>query len=114
MTDKKIMNRWLVVLGAILIQLALGAIYAWSVFTPALTATSPTELVAQYGAYHEAPMLDNTQTEFDQMNAGLAELKKEARTLDLKERVTEDKTEKAALAELKREVTATMDGIILK
>jgi MFS family permease len=30
-------NRWLVVLGAILIQLALGSIYAWSVFTPALT-----------------------------------------------------------------------------
>ncbi|MDD3130366.1 MAG: OFA family MFS transporter, partial [Bacteroidales bacterium] len=114
MTDKKIMNRWLVVLGAILIQLALGAIYAWSVFTPALTATSPTELVAQYGAYHEAPMLDITQTEFDQMKAGLAELKKEARTLDLKERVTEDKAEKAALAEQKREVTATMDGIILK
>jgi OFA family oxalate/formate antiporter-like MFS transporter len=33
MSDGKIMNRWLVVLGAILIQLALGAIYAWSVFT---------------------------------------------------------------------------------
>jgi MFS family permease len=31
-------NRWLVVVGAILIQLALGAIYAWSVFTPKLTA----------------------------------------------------------------------------
>ena len=31
------MNRWLVVVGAILIQLALGAIYAWSVFTPDLT-----------------------------------------------------------------------------
>ena len=32
------MNRGLVVVGAILIQLALGAIYAWSVFTPSLTA----------------------------------------------------------------------------
>ena len=32
------MNRGLVVLGAILIQLALGAIYAWSVFTPDLKA----------------------------------------------------------------------------
>ncbi len=32
----KISNRWLVVVGAILIQLALGAIYAWSVFTPGL------------------------------------------------------------------------------
>lgn len=29
-------NRWFVVVGAILIQLALGAIYAWSVFTPFL------------------------------------------------------------------------------
>ena len=29
-------NRWKVVVGAVLIQLCLGAIYAWSVFTPAL------------------------------------------------------------------------------
>lgn len=34
--EKKVMNRWLVVVGAILIQNALGAIYAWSVFTPSL------------------------------------------------------------------------------
>lgn len=38
MSNEKVMNRWLVVVGAILIQLALGAIYAWSVFTPKLTA----------------------------------------------------------------------------
>ncbi len=37
MENQKVMNRGLVVLGAILIQLALGAIYAWSVFTPSLT-----------------------------------------------------------------------------
>jgi MFS family permease len=30
-------RRWLVVVGAILIQLALGALYAWSVFTKLLT-----------------------------------------------------------------------------
>lgn len=35
----KITNRWMVVVGAILIQLALGAIYAWSVFTKLLTDT---------------------------------------------------------------------------
>ena len=35
--SKPSMNRWLVVVGAILIQLALGAIYAWSVFTARLT-----------------------------------------------------------------------------
>lgn len=33
-------NRWLVVAGAILVQLALGAIYAWSVFTSRLTDTA--------------------------------------------------------------------------
>lgn len=38
MENKKVMNRGLVVVGAILIQLALGAIYAWSVFTPSLVA----------------------------------------------------------------------------
>ncbi len=36
MEQDKVANRWLVVFGAILIQLALGAIYAWSLFTTAL------------------------------------------------------------------------------
>ncbi len=36
MPSKAPLNRWWVVFGAILIQLCLGAIYAWSVFTPAL------------------------------------------------------------------------------
>ena len=36
MADDKVMNRWLVVVGALLIQLCLGAIYAWSVFTTVL------------------------------------------------------------------------------
>lgn len=38
MSDGRVMNRWLVVVGAVLIQLCLGAIYAWSVFTPSLIA----------------------------------------------------------------------------
>ncbi|MBN2457385.1 MAG: OFA family MFS transporter [Sedimentisphaerales bacterium] len=38
MSDKQVTNRWLVVVGALLIQLCLGAIYAWSVFTPSLVA----------------------------------------------------------------------------
>jgi MFS family permease len=37
MKTMQIRNRWLVVAGAILIQLALGAFYAWSVFTKLLT-----------------------------------------------------------------------------
>jgi OFA family oxalate/formate antiporter-like MFS transporter len=46
------MNRWLVVVGAILIQLALGAIYAWMVFTPALKAAgwSATQTQAVFSA----------------------------------------------------------------
>jgi MFS transporter, OFA family, oxalate/formate antiporter len=36
MAEQKVMNRWYVVIGAVLIQLSLGAIYAWSVFTPKL------------------------------------------------------------------------------
>jgi len=37
MKTNDVRNRWLVVTGAILIQLALGALYAWSVFTRLLT-----------------------------------------------------------------------------
>jgi OFA family oxalate/formate antiporter-like MFS transporter len=40
MSNKKVTNRWLVVAGAVLVQLCLGAIYAWSVFTPYLKGTS--------------------------------------------------------------------------
>lgn len=36
MANEKIKNRWLVVVGALLIQLCLGAIYAWGAFTGAL------------------------------------------------------------------------------
>jgi OFA family oxalate/formate antiporter-like MFS transporter len=41
------MNRWKVVVGAVLIQLSLGAIYAWSVFTPALKASGWSKLDTQ-------------------------------------------------------------------
>jgi hypothetical protein len=36
------MNRWIIVIGGILIQLALGAIYAWSAFTTLLQGTLAT------------------------------------------------------------------------
>jgi len=41
---ERVMNRWIVVVGGILVQLCLGAIYAWSAFTGRLTAES--------GIYH--------------------------------------------------------------
>jgi MFS transporter, OFA family, oxalate/formate antiporter len=47
MSDQKVMNRWFVVLGAVLIQLCLGAIYAWSVFTPKLKAVGWTAAQTQ-------------------------------------------------------------------
>jgi MFS transporter, OFA family, oxalate/formate antiporter len=39
----KVINRWVIVVGGILIQLALGAIYAWSAFTGPLQAPAPSE-----------------------------------------------------------------------
>ncbi len=47
MSEQKIMNRWWVVLGAILIQLCLGAIYAWSVFTKPLVEAGWTKAQTQ-------------------------------------------------------------------
>ena len=52
--NDKLMNRWLVVIGAILIQLALGAIYSWSVFTKPLVdeyrfTTTETQLIFSAG-----------------------------------------------------------------
>ena len=40
--EVRTLNRWFIVVGAVLIQLALGAIYAWSVFTARLTDTAGT------------------------------------------------------------------------
>ncbi len=47
MTSKSVPNRWLVVLGAVMIQLSLGAIYAWSVFTPVLKQAGWSKLDTQ-------------------------------------------------------------------
>ncbi|MBT6094638.1 MAG: OFA family MFS transporter [Rhodospirillaceae bacterium] len=47
MKSTQTLNRWPVVFGAILIQLNLGAIYAWSVFTPALKAEGWSKLETQ-------------------------------------------------------------------
>lgn len=47
MSNSKIMNRNLVVIGAIMIQLALGAIYAWSVYTKGLVEAGWTKAQTQ-------------------------------------------------------------------
>ncbi len=47
MSQSRTMDRRFVILGAILMQLSLGAIYAWSVFTPALKAAGWSKLDTQ-------------------------------------------------------------------
>lgn len=47
MQTQSVTNRWFVVLGAVLIQLCLGAIYAWSVFTPELKEAGWSKLETQ-------------------------------------------------------------------
>ena len=47
MQTDRVPNRWFVVFGSILIQLSLGAIYAWSVFTPALKAAGWSKMETQ-------------------------------------------------------------------
>lgn len=61
-TEAKIMNRWIVVIGAIMIQLALGAIYAWSAFTTPLQGTD--EFISEFA-------FNKTQTQAI-FSAGLA------------------------------------------
>ena len=63
----KVMNRNLVVIGAVLIQLCLGAIYAWSVFTPALSAKAPGDVAGVYGA----KQLGLDEATFEKMTAEL-------------------------------------------
>jgi OFA family oxalate/formate antiporter-like MFS transporter len=41
MSEGKVLNRWLVVLGALIIQVSLGAVYIWSVFQAPLKETFP-------------------------------------------------------------------------
>lgn len=56
MAKEKVINRWMVVVGAILIQLALGAIYAWSVFTKALVDAPYNFTAAQTQAIFSAAL----------------------------------------------------------
>lgn len=47
MTEANTRNRWLVVLGAVLMQLCLGALYSWSVFTTPLVEAGWTKTETQ-------------------------------------------------------------------
>jgi OFA family oxalate/formate antiporter-like MFS transporter len=71
MSEAKVMNRWLVVVGAILVQLCLGAIYAWGTFTPALQARR-SELVATLSP----GLLGIDAAKHDELKREYADLKK--------------------------------------
>ncbi|MFO8128667.1 MAG: MFS transporter [Bacteroidales bacterium] len=114
MENKKVMNRGWVVLGAILIQLALGAIYAWSVFTPGLTATSPKEVVDVYGVptMQTAPQLDIDKDQFDSMNEDLKDLRAELYELEARIKGAEDAETEKLLKQEKENLLAKINTII--
>jgi MFS transporter, OFA family, oxalate/formate antiporter len=71
MPDNKTMSRWWVVVGAILVQLCLGAIYAWGTFSPSLQWTK-SEVVNSL-----APaLLSIDRTQHGKYKNGFAECKK--------------------------------------
>jgi MFS transporter, OFA family, oxalate/formate antiporter len=47
MAEEKVMNRWWVVVGALIVQVSLGAVYIWSVFQTPLQRAFPTWSVTQ-------------------------------------------------------------------
>ena len=100
MSTAKTMNRWLVVVGALLIQLCLGAIYAWSVFTPSLTAKAPQDFANIY----TAKQLGIKQDDFDAMKQDLKVPQKK-----LKESTAEFKG--ATDEKIKATLTTEMDSL---
>jgi len=110
MSNDKIMSRGWVVIGAVLIQLCLGAIYAWSVFTPALKAKRPSAIASVYAA----PQLGLD----DQANAAMkVELQgptKELKEVSAKLKGATDKAKKQGLEMRKKAVSARIDAIVIK
>jgi len=113
MTDQDtpaVMHRGLVVVGAILIQLCLGAIYAWSVFTPPLTASQAGDIAAIY----DAGRLGLSADEFDAMNAQLNAPRSELKEVSAKIKGTTDDTERKALTTRKSALVTGIDAVVHK
>ena len=105
-----VMNRWLVVIGAVLIQLCLGAIYAWSVFTPALKAGSPGSIAGIY----DAAQLGMENQDFEKMNEALKGPRAELKEVSAKIKGTADKTEMATLKTQKEKLTSQIDEVVTR
>ncbi len=104
----KIMNRNLVVVGAILIQLCLGAIYAWSVFTPALKATSPGEVAGVYGP----AQLEMSIEKYQEMTAELAGPRRDLKEVSAKLKGATEAAEKDALTSEKEDLETQVNEIV--
>jgi len=108
LSAKPVMNRWLVVGGAILIQLCLGAIYAWSVFTPALTADRPGEFANVYGA----EQLGLDQAKYDVLQEQLAEPRAELKEVTAKLKGVTDPAAKKLLTAQKTTLEKDIDTAV--
>jgi len=85
MSDQKVGNRWVVVVGALMIQLCLGAIYAWGTFTPALQARR-SDLIATLSPALlgiEVEQHEQLKGEYKDLKLKSEALAKEAKNLDL-------------------------------
>lgn len=117
MSEKKVANRNLVVIGAILIQLCLGAIYAWSVFTPALSA-KPYQLVDIYSMKH----LDLSEADYNSLKKDLklskeilSELDKELSDISNEEKNSELKKKmEIVINEMNMLVSSKLSDKVLK
>ena len=110
MSEQRTMNRWMVVVGAILIQLCLGAIYAWSVFTPALRASSPGDVAAIYGP----SQLGIEATAHTAMKEELKAPSDQLKEVSAKIKGSTDSEEKAKLKSDQKVIKAGIDEIVLK
>jgi OFA family oxalate/formate antiporter-like MFS transporter len=108
MSNTKTMNRWLVVVGALLIQLCLGAIYAWSVFTPGLTAERP----MQFATIYRADKLGILDVEFEAMNKELKGPRDQLQETLAKLKGVTDEERVQELAQQRDELRAEIDAIV--
>jgi len=108
-TPLPLSNRWLVVIGAVLIQLCLGAIYAWSVFTPALTAKTPGEVAAVY----QPAQLGLDQAKADELAEALRDPRAQMRDVAMQRKVARDPDRAAELDEKGAALSKQVDVIVV-
>ncbi len=110
----KVMHRNFVVVGAILIQLCLGAIYAWSVFTPPLKAKDATAIVGVYASPRRdtAPQLGLDKAKLDEMRADFKTPMKQLEEVVARIKGSTDRKETDLLKAQKVVITKTVNGII--